>query len=165
MVRTVREESGAWLLLKKAVVRATPRAMSSLAGLALACRNSATGRPVRSTMAMVAVSPASAVAAALTISFASAFEMALNGSGVPRPIAPSVQTSGRAAFSGRAHDGGSGVVAKALSRRPVVRPCARQAVATRKMRIDVTPERIRGLPPPLLLDLVHERGRVVGQDE
>src|SRR5258706_16402898 len=98
MVRTVREESGAWLLLKKAAVRATPRAMSSLAGVGLACRNSATGRPVRATMAQVAVAPARRVPAAGAVSFASAFEMALTVSGLPSPIPAVVQTSGQPGF-------------------------------------------------------------------
>src|ERR1051325_4638111 len=47
MKRTVREESGAWLWLKNAAVRATPTARSSLFGSACSCRNTASGRPAR----------------------------------------------------------------------------------------------------------------------
>ena len=53
MKRTVREESGAWLWLKNAAVRATPTASSSLAFETPARRKTASGRPARSTTAMV----------------------------------------------------------------------------------------------------------------
>src|SRR5258706_1099270 len=153
MVRIVRDESRAWLLVENGAARATPRATSSFAGLALGWRKTVTGRPVRSTMAMVAVSTLSAAAAAETIAVASACESELNVSAAPFPIVPSVQTCG--VVSGSEQPGVSGTTASSV--------CARHAPAIAKMMIDVTVGRIRYLPRQL--DLINKGGGVVRQNE
>ena len=89
MKRTVREESGAMLLLKKAAVRARPTARSSFAGSAFGLRKSASGFPARSTTATVMLSLSSEVAAAATMAVTSSLPSAPNATAVPLPTPPS----------------------------------------------------------------------------
>ena len=84
MKRTVRDDSGAWSLLKNAAVRASPTARSSSPPEAPGLRKSASGLPSRSTTAIERVLSESAEAAAATMAPTSAAHSA----GPPHTASP-----------------------------------------------------------------------------
>src|SRR5436190_7537460 len=151
MKRMVRDESGAWLLLKNAVVRATPSARSSFAGFAAGWRKTASVRPERSTMAIVAVLTFSADAAALTIALISALERAANGCGPTSPMAPSLQSCGPGRMMSQPPASTGGVAFSS---------CAETRRADNSSAITIA-----FLPITLTSNLVDECGLAIGQNQ